>query len=86
MNFTINGVTLDNFVALIDGVPDATARVETSEADGSTVLTVVLPRGGRIGSIGLRMAARGVRQYLRNGYMSWDGSFFVEPASGQRGR
>ena len=22
-----------------------------------------------------------MRQYLRNGYMSWDGSFFVEPAS-----
>jgi alpha-galactosidase len=32
-------------------------------------------------SLGIRMAARGVRSYLRNGYQSWDGSFFVEPGT-----
>ena len=44
---------------------------------------LVLPtRTARIASLGLRIAAIGnVRQYLRNGYMSWDGSFFVEPAT-----
>lgn len=36
----------------------------------------------RIASLGLRIGRAGnVRQYLRNGYMSWDGSYFVEPAS-----
>lgn len=33
-----------------------------------------------LASIGLRIGNAGnVRQYLRNGYMSWDGSYFVEP-------
>ncbi|MFL5296645.1 MAG: glycoside hydrolase family 36 protein [Phenylobacterium sp.] len=33
-----------------------------------------------IDSVGLRFAAvEGVARYLRNGYQSWDGSFFVEP-------
>lgn len=33
-------------------------------------------------SLGLRFAeVDGVRQYLRNGYHSWDGSFFVEPGT-----
>ena len=34
----------------------------------------------RLQSLGLRIGALGnVRQYLRNGYTSWDGSYFVEP-------
>ena len=34
----------------------------------------------RLASIGLRIGhAANVRQYLRQGYMSWDGSFFVQP-------
>jgi len=34
----------------------------------------------RLDSLGLRIGSAGnVRQYLRNGYMSWDGSYFVEP-------
>lgn len=34
----------------------------------------------RLASLGLRIGNAGnVRQYLRNGYMSWDGSYFVEP-------
>lgn len=33
-------------------------------------------------SLGLRFAAvTGVRRYLRNGYHSWDGSFFVDPGA-----
>ncbi|WP_309083729.1 alpha-galactosidase [Chelativorans sp.] len=36
----------------------------------------------RLASLGLRIGRIGnVRQYLRNGYMSWDGSYFVEPDS-----
>lgn len=34
----------------------------------------------RLAAIGIRIgSAANVRQYLRNGYMSWDGSYFVEP-------
>ena len=34
----------------------------------------------RLQSLGLRIGTVGnVRQYLRNGYTSWDGSYFVEP-------
>lgn len=33
-------------------------------------------------SLGLRIGAvRGVRRYLRNGYHSWDGSFFADPGT-----
>ncbi len=36
-----------------------------------------------INSIGLRFAGvGGVRSYLRNGYQSWDGSYFVAPGTG----
>lgn len=36
----------------------------------------------RLSALGLRIEAiSNVRQYLRNGYMSWDGSYFVEPAA-----
>jgi alpha-galactosidase len=35
-----------------------------------------------IDSIGLRFeAVRGVRRYLRNGYQSWDGAYFVAPGT-----
>ena len=36
----------------------------------------------RLDSLGLRFSSiEGVRLYLRNGYQSWDGSFFVEPGT-----
>ena len=81
MRFSISGLRLEDIVPLVDGVPDASARIEMQDEDDHTILTVVLPRGGAIGSIGLRLTAHGVRRYLRNGYTSWDGSFFVDPAA-----
>ena len=39
---------------------------------------------GEIDSLGLRFThVEGVGRYLRNGYQSWDGSFFVEPGTPQ---
>ncbi len=32
-------------------------------------------------SLGIRIVATGVRSYLRNGYQSWDGSYFVRPGT-----
>lgn len=41
-----------------------------------------LTRNQPIDSVGLRFAhVKGVRRYLRNGYQSWDGSFFVAPGT-----
>ena len=34
-----------------------------------------------IDSVGLRFDVTGARRYLRNGYHSWDGSFFVAPGT-----
>ena len=40
------------------------------------------PAGHIVGSLGLRFSSvAGIRSYLRNGYQSWDGSFFVEPGT-----
>jgi alpha-galactosidase len=41
-----------------------------------------LPADRAIDSLGLRFCrVEGIRSYLRNGYQSWDGSFFVEPGT-----
>jgi alpha-galactosidase len=41
-----------------------------------------LAAGRSVDSLGLRFArGTGVRRYLRNGYQSWDGSFFVAPGT-----
>ena len=39
-----------------------------------------VPAGARLDSLGLRFrSTEGVVRYLRNGYASWDGSYFIEP-------
>src|SRR6185437_14419159 len=81
VTLALGGIRLADIEPIVDGAPSPEARIETRVLDGRTELTVVLPRGGRLASIGVRLQAHGVRQYLRNGYMSWDGSFFVEPAT-----
>jgi hypothetical protein len=72
------GITLDGFTALVDGAPLADARVEVHQGERTTI-RAVLDGDHQPASIGIRLRARGVRQYLRNGYTSWDGSYFVDP-------
>jgi alpha-galactosidase len=79
----VNGVALDTVTALVDGEPDGAAQIDTREVDGRRLVTVRLDAGRPLASIGLRLRARGVRQYLRHGYMSWDGSYFVDPIASQ---
>lgn len=68
--------------ALDDG---ATVTLSISDLPRRQELTITFAGFAgekRIASLGLRVGRVGnVRQYLRNGYMSWDGSYFVEPAS-----
>ncbi len=88
---------IDGAVPPHQGVSADPSGIVWSLRDGTTIslaiqdlpgrqnLTLTLsgfPGERRIASLGLRIGRAGnVRQYLRNGYMSWDGSYFVEPAS-----
>jgi alpha-galactosidase len=61
------------------------ARIQAlAEAQAALVLDVAIQGvrvDERVDSVGLRFGAvTGVLRYLRNGYTSWDGSYFVEPA------
>ena len=73
------GMTLHVETALIDGAP-AEARIEHDEAHGEHRFTIHAA-GGTPMSVGLRFTVTGVRRYLRNGYQSWDGSYFVAPGT-----
>jgi alpha-galactosidase len=72
-----NGVLswkLDVGVALLKVEPGETPRL-LFRLEG-------IPRDRPIASIGFRIGlVEGVQLYLRNGYQSWDGSFFVEPGT-----
>lgn len=88
-------ITLHDFEPLLDGqVPahsvdadgawrlaDGTRMRLEQNGDRRRIVLDGFAGVRRIGSIGVRLGAGNVRQYLRNGYMSWDGSFFVEPGA-----
>lgn len=86
MTIVLGDISLEGLMPLVDGEISREAHIDVRQVDGRTELTVVLPRGGRIGSIGLRLTARGARKYLRSGYTSWDGSFFVDAQAAATGR
>jgi len=57
-------------------------NLATNEIDGVTSLSISVDGvDKKLMSLGLRFAAKGVQRYLRNGYHSWDGSYFVEPGT-----
>ena len=64
---------------------DAGGEVTLSAASGGDVVRLDLAAdgiAGRLDSLGLRFdRITGVRRYLRNGYQSWDGSYFVAPGT-----
>ena len=60
----------------------AVLEVETGDVPVLHFRLEGIPPDREIDSLGLRFATvDGVRRYLRNGYQSWDGSFFVEPGT-----
>jgi len=83
--FAWRGIRLTAVEPLVDGEPAAslglTAAIEAREEEGRLRLTVRVAGGQARQSLGLRFTATGVRSYLRNGYQSWDGSFFVAPGT-----
>src|SRR4051812_37827179 len=63
---------------------DGTAilEIEPGEAPRLNFRIEGLSPSRQVSSLGVRFSAlEGVRQYLRNGYQSWDGSFFVKPGT-----
>lgn len=71
----------DTIVWALDAGGEVTLTVAT---DGDAVRIDLAADGlaGPLASLGLRFeGVTGVRQYLRNGYQSWDGSYFVAPGT-----
>lgn len=84
--FAWRGLTLEIVALLIDGAPTDAAMLDIADDAGAVRLTVRrdgLDPAERPQSIGLRVAVRGADRYLRNGYQSWDGSWFVAPGTAQ---
>ncbi|HEY0748097.1 MAG TPA: glycoside hydrolase family 36 protein [Steroidobacteraceae bacterium] len=66
--------------------PGRAFLLRIARLDGDFELSMALDEpdsGLLIDSIGVRMTALGVVRYLKNGYTSWDGSYFVERASAE---
>ena len=78
MTLSLGAITIDELTPIVDGAPSSEAWIEQREIDGRHEIVVVLRGGGAIDAIGVRVRARGARRYLRSGYTSWDGSFFVD--------
>jgi hypothetical protein len=80
----VAGMILSDLQPLIDGQPAAWDNISlrVNHQDGGLRLELAMESALRPHSFGLRIgSAEGVSKYLRNGYTSWDGSYFVEPGS-----
>lgn len=78
------GVTLRPVAALIDGVEvgiDAVVLTVRDEGDATRIDLTVVETGRPLAALGLRFAVSGACRYLRNGYQSWDGSWFERPGT-----
>jgi alpha-galactosidase len=85
-DFPALGIQLGGVGLLLNGEPSARPfDLDVREDAGRLRIAVALSglaADEAIDSIGLRFARiDGVGRYLRHGYQSWDGSFFVEPGT-----
>lgn len=78
-NWIMRGIRLELVSALSDGEPsDAIFAIATEEP---VAIDVTAPAGAAPHALGIRLKVTGARAYLRNGYQSWDGSYFVAPGT-----
>ncbi len=77
------GIRLAGIVPLVDGDPaTGRARIDLVEQGDALRMTVRAKGAAVRRSLGLRFGrVEGVRSCLRNGYQSWDGSWFVAPGT-----
>ncbi|MBX9796989.1 glycoside hydrolase family 36 protein [Sphingomonas sp.] len=76
----LGGLTLSLDTILVDGMP-GDATLSHIETDGMHRLSVTAPGAGPLSSVGLRFVVAGASRYLRNGYHSWDGSWWAAPGT-----
>jgi alpha-galactosidase len=73
------GIAVEIVAPLLDGAP---AAIDLAVADGDPLaIDVAAPPGTRPQAVGVRLRVTGARAYLRNGYQSWDGCYFVAPGT-----
>jgi alpha-galactosidase len=77
IEISLRGIRLSVEAALIDGEVDD-AKIEHVVRDGVHRLSVRSHDARPLSSIGLRFTVESAAQYLRNGYHSWDGSWFAD--------
>jgi alpha-galactosidase len=65
---------------VLDGAGAVVASL-TRERDAYRIDVAAEGLDRRLDSLGLRLEASGVERYLRNGYHSWDGSYFAAPGT-----
>lgn len=80
MLFSARGVTVTLVTPLLDGEPSAAVDLRLTEGD-PLAIDLTAPAGTAPHAIGVRLHVSGGRAYLRNGYQSWDGSYFVAPGT-----
>lgn len=84
LEFDRRGMSIRVLGTLLDGVLDEGGHVVThASADGDAIRigAKLADLSGTPQSLGLRFAVTGVQRYLRNGYHSWDGSWFETPGA-----
>jgi alpha-galactosidase len=82
--FEGHGIRLGGIRFLLNGAPSDLPFELDVRPDGDRLRIGIGVSGvdETVDSIGIRFDdVRGVRRYLRHGYQSWDGSFFVEPGT-----
>ena len=76
----IHGIQLEDLQPIVDGEVDRKANLIVEREGDRVQLKVRASRAAS--SLGVRFGSvTGARGYLRNGYHSWDGSFFVAPGT-----
>lgn len=78
--FAARGITVSLVTSLLDREPSTAVAVTPTEGD-CTAIDLTAPAGTSPQAIGLRLKVTGARAYLRNGYQSWDGTYFVAPGT-----
>lgn len=78
--FEHRGIVIEIVTPLLDGAPSTAVTLTTTPGDPLTI-DLTAPAGTAPHALGVRLKITGARAYLRNGYQSWDGTYFVPPGT-----
>ena len=80
LNFNKHGIAIGIVTPLLDGAPTSAVDLQIRGGD-PLAIDLTAPPNTAPQSLGVRLRVTGARAYLRNGYQSWDGSWFVPPGT-----